>query len=230
MANNIQLHKKLIYKGKIDILTGLRIGSNKDAVEIGGVDLPVIRRKDNSEPYIPGSSLKGKLRSLLDIAYGKDDTTKLTNEDHWIAQLFGCEKRKSSKSGNPSRLIVRDIYLDDEAKELLKGSSFTDMPYTEIKMENTINRIEGNAINPRSIERIPAGVSMDYEIVINIITVENEDAKQLEANFTRLLEEGVKLLNDDYLGGNGSRGYGQVRMHLNKPQSKPLTEYLNATA
>jgi len=229
MANNIQLHKKLIYKGKIDILTGLRIGSNKDAVEIGGVDLPVIRRKDNSEPYIPGSSLKGKLRSLLDIAYGKDDTTSLKEEDHWISQLFGCQKRKSRENGNPSRLIVRDVYLDDEAKALLKGSSFTDMPYTEIKMENTINRIEGKAINPRSVERIPAGVSMDYEIIINIITVDNEEAKTLEENFTRLLKEGVALLNDDYLGGNGSRGYGQVNMHLNPPIPKLVTDYLNAT-
>jgi CRISPR-associated protein Csm3 len=230
MAKNIQLHKKLIYKGKIDILTGLRIGSNKDAVEIGGVDLPVIRRKDNSEPYIPGSSLKGKLRSLLDIAYGKDDTTRLENEDHWIAQLFGCQKRKSRENGNPSRLIVRDIYLDKDSKDLLKDSAFTDMPYTEIKMENTINRIEGKAINPRSIERIPAGVSMEYEIIINIITVDDEDPKNLETNFTRLLKEAVNLLNDDYLGGNGSRGYGQVRMHLNNPQSKTVIEYLNVTS
>jgi CRISPR-associated protein Csm3 len=229
MEHKIQLHKKLIYKGKIEILTGLRIGSNKDAVEIGGVDLPVVRRKDNSEPYIPGSSLKGKLRSLLDIAYGKDDTTSLTGEDHWIAQLFGCLKRKSREKGNPSRLIVRDLYLDEESRKLLKDSSFTDMPYTEIKMENTIDRIEGRALNPRSVERIPAGVSMDYEIIINIVTVDNEDPKTLETNFTRLLKEAVSLLNDDYLGGNGSRGYGQVRMVLNEPEIKEISQYLHGT-
>jgi len=211
----MKLHKKIIIKGRIELLTGLHIGDSKENVEIGGVDAPVVRRKDDNQPYIPGSSLKGKIRSLLEIAEGvnADSSFRRYPNGCVIPYLFGS----AGDDGLPSRIIFRDSYLTDEwAKKLFK-SEFTDMPFTELKFENVINRIKGTAEHPRQIERIPAGAQFDVEMIINIITREGDEQEALEneKNFLSLLKKGIKLLEDDYLGGSGSRGYGQVKFHIN---------------
>lgn len=241
----MKLHKKLIITGKMTLLTGLHIGDSKDNVEIGGVDNPVVRRKDNNEPYIPGSSLKGKLRSLLEVALGENADTSFKNYSSdtgkVLAYLFGS----AAKDGMPSRLLVRDAYLTRELNEkgeltggwakLLYDSEFTDMPYTEVKFENTIDRIKGTALNPRQTERIPAGAEFIVEFVVNIITpttkkddegkrvpTSDEDQKaeaaRHETDFLNLLQDGIRLLEDDYLGGSGTRGYGQVMFDFNNWQ------------
>lgn len=218
----MKLHKKIIKKGTLTLLTGLHIGDSKETTDIGGVDLPVVRRKDNNEPYIPGSSIKGKMRALLDIAHGQPDTTR--KWDHPIGKYFGNIHKDN---GNPSRLLVRDVYLTRKSAEVLGSSEFTDMQYTEIKHENTIDRIRGVAEHPRQIERIPAGANFDVEFVLNIMGANAEEAKRNEEEFLKLFEAGIKLLEDDYLGGSGSRGYGQVKFTWSEENSKLAEDYLH---
>ncbi len=218
----MQLYKKIIKRGTLTLITGLHIGDSKETTDIGGVDSPVVRRKDNNEPYIPGSSLKGKMRSLLDIAHGQTDTTR--NGTHIIGQLFGnIDKDK----GTPSRLIVRDAYLSRKSSQVISESEFTDMPFSEVKFENIINRVKGTAEHPRQIERIPAGAEFEVEFIINIIADSDSEAKTKEADFNQLLSAAIKLLEDDYLGGSGSRGYGQVKFAWNTPIEKTVEQYLH---
>lgn len=223
----MKLYKKIFIHYEMELITGLRVGDSKENAEIGGVDATVVRRKDNNQPYIPGSSLKGKIRSLLDVAHGQTSTTEKGN--HPIGKLFGATKFDSNKEksdkneGNPSRLIVRDAYLTEDVKDKdgkvitngwatkLYESEFTDLPYTEIKFENVINRITGKAEDLRQIERIPAGAKFNVEFVLNCLGDTEMDAENNGTQFKDLLLKGIKLLQADYLGGSGSRGYGQVK-------------------
>lgn len=212
-----KLIKKIFYHYEMELITGLRIGDSKESTEIGGVDAPVVRRKDNQQPYIPGSSMKGKIRCLLELAYGINAESKCKNEGHIVQELFGASENSDKKLPNiPSRLIVRDSYLTGEWAEKLKNSEFTDMPYTEIKAENKINRLTGTADSPRFFERIQAGAKFEVEFVINIF--EGDDEKAL----IDLLENGIKLLEMDYLGGSGSRGYGQVKFTITDKSDKNI--------
>ena len=192
-----QLIKKIKIRTTLSLLSGLHIGGNGDNVEIGGIDNPVIRVpfKDN-QPYIPGSSLKGKIRCLLEQING---SMKVGGNDE-VNNLFGY-----SKANQPSKIIVRDAYLTEESAERLRGCDNLDAPYTEGKWENVIDRVRGVAEHPRQTERIPAGVSFNVEFIINIW--DDDD----ETGLLNLLETGIKALENDYLGGSGSRGYGQVK-------------------
>ena len=222
----MKLYKKILISGKLTLLTGLHIGDSKESVDIGGVDSPVVRRKDNNQPYIPGSSLKGKMRSLLDIAHGQTDTTR--NPDHPIGQFFGAIS--GGNGGVPSRLIVRDASMTEESAKIFNESEFTDMPFTEIKFENTIDRVRGVAQHPRQFERVPAGTSFEVQFVINVIANNEDEAKRKEKEFLDLFYSGIKLLEDDYLGGSGSRGYGQVVFDLKKPDEKPIEAYFHGNS
>ncbi|MEZ5040686.1 MAG: type III-A CRISPR-associated RAMP protein Csm3 [Saprospiraceae bacterium] len=202
------LEKKIAFKGILKILTGIHIGDSKDQVQIGGVDAPVVRRKDNNQPYIPGSSIKGKIRCLLEQVIGK---AELGGNPH-INNLFGF-----AKDEKPSKLIVRDAYLTAVSADKLEKSNFTDYPYTEVKFENTIDRINGSAGNPRKIERVPVGTEFALEFIIN--KWDNDHEEELIS----MLKEGITLLESDYLGGSGSRGYGQVEIEIDF--TKPIILY-----
>lgn len=192
-----QLVKKIKINTTIELLTGLHIGGSGDNVEIGGIDNPVIKlaTKDN-QPYIPGSSLKGKMRCLLEQIAGSAEV----GGNEKINNLFGF-----SKTNQPSKLIVRDAMLTEASAEELRKCENLDMPYTEGKWENVIDRVKGTAEHPRQTERIPAGVSFDVEFVINVW--EDDNAEDL----LNLLKKGINALENDYLGGSGSRGYGQIK-------------------
>ena len=155
-----QLTKKIRINTTINLITGLHIGGSGDSVEIGGIDNPVIKlaTKDN-QPYIPGSSLKGKMRCLLEQIAGSSQV----GGNATINNLFGF-----SRTNQPSKLIVRDAMLTKESAQMLRDCENLDMPYTEGKWENVIDRVKGTAENPRQTERIPAGVSFDVEFVINV--------------------------------------------------------------
>lgn len=202
-----QLVKKIKINTQIELLTGLHIGGSGDSVEIGGIDNPVIKlaTKDN-QPYIPGSSLKGKIRCLLEQIAGVAEV----GNDKVINNLFGAIEKKQGgrvvQENQPSKLIVRDAMLTQESARMLRECENLDMPYTEAKCENVIHRIKGTAEHPRQTERIPAGVSFDVEFVINVWDNDG-DGKQL----VDLLKKGIHALENDYLGGSGSRGYGQIR-------------------
>ncbi|MFW5892218.1 MAG: type III-A CRISPR-associated RAMP protein Csm3 [Bacteroidota bacterium] len=205
MKNKMTKKIKLDYS--MELVTGLHIGDSSDNVEIGGIDKPVIRKTIENIPYIPGSSLKGKIRSLLEQIAGASEV----GNNSEINDLFGF-----AKDNKPSKLIVRDAYLSEKSQNELENSEFVDMPYTEVKFENTIERITGKAKNPRQIERIPAGAKFDVEFVINIWDNDN-DGKDL----LLMLERGIHALENDYLGGSGSRGYGQVK--FSEPKKTEIT-------
>ncbi|WP_292459991.1 type III-A CRISPR-associated RAMP protein Csm3 [Methanothermococcus sp.] len=215
MENKITLKGKIIIKGKIKTKTGLHIGGTAETLKIGGSDNPVIRDK-NGRVFIPGSSLKGKIRSLLEI---KDGKYKYNNgeaqpcncgeKDCYICMLFGPHKSDNIKE--PSRVIVRDAYLD-----LPDGKTVYD--HLETKPENVIDRVKGTAQHPRFIERVVAGSEFNYEVVFNIY---KEKDKELIKKFI----EGMKLLEDDYLGGSGSRGYGKIKFEKLKAIYKPKEYY-----
>ena len=198
-----QLIKKIKVTTTITTITGLHIGGSSDNVEIGGIDNPVIKLATRgNEPYIPGSSLKGKMRCLLEQAAGAS-TVGMSKE---VNNLFGITESKALKTDNqPSKLIVRDAILSKESKEALLACDNLDMPYTENKWENVIDRTKGVAEHPRQSERVPAGAVFEVEFILNIWDDDNE--KELKALFMK----GIRLLENDYLGGSGSRGYGQIK-------------------
>jgi len=209
---SIKLEKKVIYTGTITLKTGLHIGGTNASLNIGGPDKFVVRNPLTNIPYIPGSSLKGKMRSLVEIANGETNGGKPSNNPKSKAgQLFGTAG--DSAENRPSRLIVRDAELDLSKPEMFDN---TDLPYTESKTEVAIDRVTAKA-NPRTFERVPAGAKFKLELVLNVF--ENEDEKGLKAT----LNQAVKLLEDDYLGGHGSRGYGQVKIELENPDGKDKT-------
>lgn len=196
------LVKKIKFTTTIKVVTGLHIGGNSENVEIGGIDKPVIKiATRNHEPYIPGSSLKGKIRCLLEQTKG----VVTIGQDEEINNLFGFASSKKEEKTQPSKLIVRDAFLSSRSSMLLRENSNLDMPYSEIKFENTIDRTKGTATNPRQIERVPVGAEFEAEFILNVWDSDKED--QLED----LFRKGIKLLENDYLGGNGSRGYGQIQ-------------------
>lgn len=216
---NFKLVKKIKITGKIKLLTGLCIGGTDTGMEIGGLDKAVVRNPLTGKPYIPGSSLKGKMRALLEISEGAIQI-KTMNQVNYIgsddiqyitARLFGNSKGNSEQ--RPSRLIVRDCDLI-EASFLGKD---LDLPFTEAKTEVVIDRITAKAM-PRTIERVPAGAEFKLEMILNIIDdgelykeypdLKNEDSEQL---YIETIKRGMALLENDYLGGSGSRGYGQIK-------------------
>lgn len=199
-----QLVKKIKITTTIELLTGLHIGGSKDSVEIGGIDLPVIKlATKEDQPYIPGSSLKGKMRCLLEQANGIVKHGDKGNDNGTIRELFGFTE--GSKNAQPSRLIVRDAMLTSESKAKLKDSDNLDMPFTENKFENTVDRVKGTAGNPRQIERVPAGAEFSAEFVINIWGGPEDEETMLKT-----FKDGIAMLTNDYIGGSGSRGYGQI--------------------
>ncbi len=210
MEKNIKLSKKIIYKGIIKLLTGLHIGGTNAAMNIGGPDKFVVRNPINNLPYIPGSSLKGKMRSLIEIAYGESENGKPSNNPNSKSgKLFGISG--DNDNSRPSRIIVRDAELiSDESK-----FENTDLPFTESKTEVCIDRITSKA-NPRTFERVPAGAEFGLNIILNIF--EGEDENELKT----ILKNAIRLIEDDYLGGHGSRGYGQIKILLDEPIEKTI--------
>lgn len=228
-----KLLKKIRIKGTITAITGLHIGGNNASISIGGADATVVRNPLTNEPYIPGSTLKGKMRSLLERLEGaftksgitlfgpympqKDESTNKA----YIWQIFGTtpeEIKKSNKSEQPvSRLIVRDAPLTDESKEDLKNTA-TDMPFTEVKTEVVIDRITAKA-TPRQMERVPAGAVFNLELILNIY--EGDDEK----TFIDKLFMGLALVQNDYLGGKGTRGSGEIKIVVEKISQKTKKDY-----
>jgi len=212
--------------GKLTVLTGLHIGGGKDNSAIGVVDNTIIRDPLTREPIIPGSSLKGKIRTLLAKTYTTENTLKDHNEDpEKIIKLFGSSgyKGKTDKSIIvQSRLIFSDCRLDKESLEKLKNSN-TDLYLSEVKFENTINRLTAVA-NPRQLERVPAGAIFDFKLTYIIERALNKnqiETNQIETDL-KLIKQGLDLLEFDYLGGSGTRGSGRVKFSEVKGEVKPI--------
>lgn len=210
----MQLRAKIFMTGKIELLTGLHIGGSKSALDIGGVDNPVIKLA-NGQPYIPGSSIKGKIRCLLEREAGKEEVCRCGTCN--ICKIFGTA---ASEGGSLTRLYVRDARLNEEYFEEKKEELFPELEldYTEVKWENLIDRIRSKAQHPRQTERVPARAQFNFEFVFTVY--ENDDEELLKD-----IIKGMRLLEDDYLGGSGSRGYGKIKFKDIEIKSKTITEY-----
>lgn len=207
--------KKYVVKYILECETGLQIQAGNISFDIGGIDNPVVKNPITGEPYIPGSSLKGKMRSLLEWQEAPDELIRrggqvLNDPKYDVCKLFGVAPSAvpSDKDVRDqekiliSRAIVRDAYLTEESKETLQ-SQLGENIFTEIKAENSIDRLTSKA-SPRFFERVPKGAEFEGEIVLTQYV--KEDGKLLD-----LLLEGMRLLEDNYLGGSGSRGAGKVK-------------------
>jgi len=192
--------------GKIELLSGLHIGGGDDTMKIGGINNGVIKDINTDKPYIPGSSLKGKMRSLLEwncrlVGYGDGSPfnstilNKIPEPDKKNAEIL--LKLFGDKEGEfgITRISVGDCKLSEKSKYL---------ELSEAKYENVINRQTGTAEHPRQIERVPAGVVFEYDIRIKVLE-DNE-----EESLKEMIKKGMTLIEEDYLGGSGSRGYGRV--------------------
>ena len=215
---SLKIIGRLFITFNIKTKTGLHIGGTNTGIEIGGVDNAVIRDPLTQKPYVPGSSLKGKIRNLLEKHLGKPIGKSGMHlcekpedyQDCEICTVFGVPAKLSFAS--PTRLLVRDILLSDRsAQELSSPDIHTDLRYTEVKTEVAIDRIT-SAANPRPVERVPAGaVFGPGEMVYTIYSSDDglcDPKKDVEHVLT--LFKGMALLEDDYLGGMGSRGSGKV--------------------
>lgn len=220
---------KYLITGKIACITGLHIGGSTNGMEIGGVDNPVIKDPITDEPFIPGSSLRGKLRSLTEWrlgliekhvkhnsyqAYACDELKQpcpaggSADYDKWqkafaVARLFGAanDDGKVRTTAGPSRLLVRDVFLTDSTKKDLQ-KALGQGTFTEVKTENSLDRVTSEA-NPRPLERVPAGSEFGLSLILDIY--EASDNQLLQNIFA-----GLAMLEHSSLGGGGSRGSGQV--------------------
>jgi len=236
-----------ILRGKFECLTGLHIGGSKEKMDIGGVDSPVIRDPRTRFPYVPGSSLKGKLRSLLEYGLGavpvEVNKKRIieaggVSDDPDIVRLFGLgadqkdEAQKDTKDPlfniGPSRLVVRDCHPDKHTQDWW-GKLDSELQFTEIKSENGINRIT-SAANPRFIERVAAGSRFEFEMVYSVFRIDEKGEKAvLEAANNDLgnLRMALFMLEHNFIGKSGSRGYGRVQFHLTDPVWVSNQDYRN---
>jgi CRISPR-associated protein Csm3 len=272
---------KIVITSILKVETGLHIGGGGENLDIGGLDKPVIRDPLTKQPYLPGSSLKGKLRSILERLlnrpvnrsgggvgrYESDDLadgyTEISNDRFIryegartcpISRVFGStggnkcwvpEALKNSEDldivdakatpkqidnvphirikgrNSPARLIVRDCHLEEKSAKKLKRVD-TGLYMTEWKFENSIDRITA-AANPRQFERVPAGSEFTFEMVYTV-----EDVDQALADIKNLAIA-LAVLEDDALGGHGSRGYGKIRFEGFKIESRSVDYYRQMT-
>ncbi|NJL92126.1 MAG: type III-A CRISPR-associated RAMP protein Csm3 [Coleofasciculaceae cyanobacterium SM2_1_6] len=264
---------KLILSSKLRVVTGLHIGSGGENLDIGGLDKAVMRNPLDKHPYLPGSSIKGKMRSILErflnkpanrpggsgtFRYESDDLVTgyslneiefigantcevsrvfgSTGTNCWLPEAIvqqpdqglerlgndekifkGVKHLKVKGRNSPARLIVRDCHLAQESAERLKSID-TGLYMTEWKFENGIDRITA-AANPRQLERVPAGAEFEFELVY---TVENPD--QVVEDLKNIAIA-LAILEDDALGGHGSRGYGKIAFENFKLYYRDLDYY-----
>lgn len=208
------------FSGVLELVTGLHIGSGNTEMHIGGTDNPVIKHPKTQEPYIPGSSLKGKIRSLLEWRLGVVAHTdrkplgfshlgrlpeQIREPAKTLLKLFGGAPEGAGRDQSlveeigPTRLAFWDCPLTRAWVEEMNGRNLL---LTETKMENMIDRIRGVAEHPRNTERVPAGATFDFQLTLRVH--DHED-------LTAMVFEGLKLLELTGLGGSGSRGYGKIR-------------------
>lgn len=192
------MFSKIQITGTIEVVTGMHIGGSEAFAAIGAIDSPVIIDPLSRKPIIPGSSLKGKMRALLAKAY--NPTVVNHNDDsEKISRLFGSSANNKLMT---SRLIFSDMILDNYDELHSQGLD----SITEVKFENTISRTTSVA-NPRQIERVIRGSKFKLNIIYDVL----EDYQDQALDDIKILVEGMKLLQYDYLGGGGTRGNGKIK-------------------
>ncbi|MBF0585467.1 type III-A CRISPR-associated RAMP protein Csm3 [Prosthecochloris sp. N3] len=223
----VQLLGHVTVSGEIEAVTGLHIGGTADAIDKGGIDHPVIKNPVTNEPYIPGSSLRGRMRSLLErkraqqlsemaegiwmeIYTDETEENKEKAKKSEVCRVFG-----NAQTGLPSILLVRDaLYTEDTKLKYIESG----LPVTEAKIEIAVDRITAQAL-PRTIERVPAGARFAFSMVYRVQQDNNrpQAIKNVEEDLVNILGALEEIEKFDGLGGNTARGHGQVKFHL-----KPL--------
>jgi len=213
MKLDLEFKAKYLITGRIVLETGLHIGGTTEGFEIGGVDNPVIRDPLTEWPYIPGSSLKGKMRHLLEWSQGKVEKHPKHPGEVYTAHFCGeCEpcllfgpasdEHEVRLKAGPTRLSVRDAFPTRETIDLWE-KYLGEKIYTELKTENAIDRVTSEA-NPRTMERAPAGSEFDFELIFD--AYKNDDKRLLASIFSSM-----HLLENSALGGSGTRGHGKIK-------------------
>lgn len=198
-------------EGNLILKTGLHIGAGNDEIKIGGIDNPVVRNPLTNEPYIPGSSLKGKVRTLLEWCEGKitmDGKPWYVEQGaDIITKLFGNGKNVDGYEGGPTRVSFSDCFLTKKSSMKLREKG----ALTESKYEVSIDRRTGTVskAGPRQTERVPAGAEFGFTLTLRVFEDDDQD------KLVEYLLKGLKLLSLDALGGHGSRGYGRVEFVFN---------------
>ena len=174
--------KIITLSGQIEILSGLHIGGGDDTMKIGGIDSGVIKDINTNKPYIPGSSIKGKMRSLLE----------------WNNRLvvYG--------SGQPFSSNLLEKIPEKDRKSAINLLKI----FGDVKNEFGITRV---SFSDCFINRVPAGVKCDFSLKLKIFDEQNHPFDDDENELKDMIDKGIKLLENDYLGGSGSRGYGRVK-------------------
>lgn len=198
--------------GTIQVVTGLHIGAGNSEMHIGGTDNPVIKNILTNEPYIPGSSLKGKMRSLLQLYTGKEN-------DENVAKLFGVsasdDKVNKTENIGITRLAFWDCFMSEAWRKRIKDEQII---CTEVKLENTIDRKTGTSNNLRNTERVLPGTEFDFKLSLKVF--DNE-------NLLSIVLGTMKLLEADSLGGSGSRGYGKIKFKNLQINGKDIQQDLD---
>src|ERR1700683_2167369 len=207
----LKLIGKLIVEGDVVCQTGLHIGAGKGSLEIGGADNPVVKDAFGL-PYIPGSSLRGKVRSLLENAMGLTSPAELVyvskrrgqevrihqsdRPDDEICLLFGRSPGRvervegesiETRAASPARLTVYDAPLEQESITAQMRENLDD-EITEVKSENAIDRITSQA-NPRTLERVPAGARFKVRLVVDVLCEEDKVLPAPGLGSLRFLED-----------------------------------------
>jgi len=196
--------------GIVELLSGLHIGGGDDTMKIGGIDNGVIKDVNTDNPYIPGSSLKGKMRSLLEMSH-RLVYLPSANGSPFNSKLLEEVPKEKRESALTLLKLFGNGKIDENFNELTRISvgdcslvKVEGQTVSEAKYENVIDRKSGTASNPRQTERVPAGVKFAFDIRIKVLDGDNEE------ELKKMVEDGLDLIQIDYLGGNGSRGYGRV--------------------
>ncbi len=208
--------------GGIRCVSGLRIGGSDDLLQIGGTDLTCVKHPVTLKPYLPGSSLKGKMRSELEAKEGtfggRDRNEPCGCGRCLVCRIFGMHKPKANDNG-PSRILVRD-------SQLLEGGE------TELKSENVIDRKMGTALHPRKIERVVAGSAFSLRIGIQVwdidSNIKHENLKQKsftgDLALAAFVFDGLKLVERTGLGSGISKGSGEIHFENLQLDGKPVPE------
>lgn len=224
-STKLGLIGKLLLDGEMTCETGLHIGAGKGSLDLGGADNPVVKDAFG-RPYVPGSSLRGRIRSLLEQAGGlvspadlvylsrrRGQEVRIHQSDEpgdEIGLLFGRNPGRmdrvsgdsfESSAASPARLTAYDAPLDLDSISPQMRENLDD-ELTEVKSENSIDRVTAQS-NARTLERVPAGARFKVRFVVDILCAEDRE-------LVACLVQGLRLLEDDALGGGGSRGSGRV--------------------
>lgn len=224
--------------GTILLVTGLHIGAGDAEMRIGGTDNPIVRHPHTQEPYIPGSSLKGKVRALLELRSGlmihtkgnpvstkhlEDLDDQELKEQGWkIIRLFGSSgaEQEGREELGPTRVSFSDCFLSDSFRKIARERNLT---LVELKSENSINRIKGVALNPRFTERAAPDCVFDFSISLKRFEGDGDTLEEL-------LLQGLSLLQMDALGGSGSRGYGRIALTFKESSTQEKFEAISKDA